>query len=170
MQDKAEIEKSYQVQDPWGYQKNPDDFNRKRILLKVINLFCPMIRNALDICCGEGWITKDIEARRIYGIELSNNAAERFPTVVNRIHKPDPDLAYDLVMATGCLYAHYDWETITSHIQQAASKDTVIVISNIETWEHKPALERIPGKQIFEARFPYNEHHQKLRVFYVSST
>jgi predicted TPR repeat methyltransferase len=119
--------------------------------------------SALDICCGEGWITKDLPADEIHGLEISDNAAARFPENVKRIFAPEQK--YDFIMATGCLYAHYDWKQIVGHINNGLKKDTVIMISNIATWEHPPAVREIKANQIYTAKFNYNEHQQQVRVF-----
>lgn len=167
MQTKEEIEKSYETPDPWGYTKNPDDKRRKELILQIIEMFTGGVwKKGLDVCCGEAWITKDLPCSEIHGIEISDTAASRFPQNVKRVHAPDGD--YGLILATGCLYGHYNWKEIVWNIRTAASGgNCLIVVSNIEAWEVKEAINLIPGKQIFEARFPYREFHQKLRIFEV---
>ena len=165
-QPKSEIEKAYETPDPWGYKTSAQDHVRKQTLLGVIEIFMgTMFERAIDVCCGEGWITEDLPAVTIHGIEISDNAAARFSSYVKRVDGPIGK--YGLVLATGCLYNHYDLFSIIDHIREASGPGTLIVTSNIETWEKPEAitlLSRI-GRQVFEARFPYNEHHQKLRVF-----
>lgn len=170
MQSKDEIEKSYEKPDPWGYQSSSEDKKRKNYLVGLAGLFCRfdygIYGSGLDICCGEGWITGSLPVGEILeGIELSDTAAARFPPHVKRVSAPR--MKYDFVMATGCLYPHYDWRQIVLHINRATKSGSIILISNIEAWEHQQAIESITGRQIFEARFPYNEHHQKVRVFEV---
>lgn len=170
MQSKHDLERHYEKPDPWGYKKREDDSRRKHYLISIASMLCPLefgnYKRAIDICCGEGWITGSLPAGdEIHGIELSDNAASRFPPHVKRVAEPEGK--YDLVVATGCLYAHYDWQQIVRHIIKASAQYSIIILSNIEPWEHAEAVKRIPGKQIFEARFPYNEHHQKVRAFLV---
>ena len=88
MQSKDEIEKEYQTPDPWGFQTHPDDAARKQIILNALTLGAnkPMrFKRALDIGAGEGWITKDLPADEIFGFEISDTAASRFPANVKRV-------------------------------------------------------------------------------------
>lgn len=173
MQSKAEIEKSYEVADPWGYQKSSQDANRKKILVGLAELFCPrpygVYESGIDIACGEGWITGSLPVGgTLHGIEISDNAAARFPHWVQRVDLPwDRKDLYELVVATGCLYPHYDWQTIVNQILLCARKGTIILISNIQAWENPQAVAQIMAvaPQIFEASFPYNEFSQRVRVF-----
>lgn len=162
-QPKHEIEEAYKTPDPWGYKSSDEDRKRKTYILSVIRIFNIHFRRAIDICCGEGWITGGLPADTIHGIEISDNAAGRFPEHVKRVEGPIGK--YDLILATGCLYGHYDWKSIVNQIKEAAGPGSLIVLSNIESWEYKAAITWIPGSQVFEARFPYNEHHQKIRIF-----
>ncbi len=161
MQPIEEIDKSYASKDPWGYQTNPEDLKRKAYILHWLRHFGPFTR-ALDIGAGEGWITKDIPAERIYGYEVSDNAAWRFPPNVTRTEAPEGK--YDLVMATGVFYAHYAWRKFERLIQEHSSK--YILLCNIKAWEVKT---EIPGKQLIEMEFPYREYIQKLRIYEITS-
>lgn len=171
MQSKDEIEKSYENPDPWGYQASAQDENRKKIIIEIAELFCPfkykIYPKVIDICCGEGWITGSLPGDNIDGIELSDNAAARLPDHVNRVTDTSNLRFYDLVVATGCLYPHYDTADIVHWINRCCKPGTIILISNIEAWEHTAWVNSIIGTQIFEARFPYNEHFQRMRVFRV---
>jgi hypothetical protein len=163
MQPFHEIEKSYETPDPWGVQKNPEDKKRKRYILHMLDLFGPYER-VLDIACGEAWITKDIEANDLWGYELSNNAAQRFPDSVRRAVFPDGK--YDLVIACGCLYKHYNWPFFLKIIEEHASR--YVLTCNIKDWEVKE-IEKISGFRLLEMEFPYKpgdtKFTQKLRMF-----
>lgn len=166
MQSKQEIEDSYKTPDPWGYQNSNEDNKRKDYLLGLIDVIGGEAdhETAIDICCGEGWITQDLPALTIHGLELSDTAASRFPANVKRVLAPEKGF-YDLVLSTGCLYPHYDWEQIVHYINKASKPGSLIVTSNIEAWEYANAVCKIEGREIFSARFPYNEHYQKVRMF-----
>jgi len=164
MQSREEIEKSYEKPDPWGYQTNPDDIRRKDFIAKITMMFTPgsgRFTRALDICAGEGWISKYLPAIDIDGYELSDRAAARFPVCVRRVLEPEDK--YGLVTLMGALYSHYDWPLFVRLINEHASD--IILLCNIEAWEVVSAVSQIEGKQVFEATFPYHEFHQKLRVF-----
>lgn len=154
-----EIEQWYEKEDPWQYQTTEDDQVRKEIILTSLPDF--EYKRALDIGCGEGWITKDLPAKNIFGIEMSNNATQRFPKNVNSIDKPEGK--YDLIIATGVLYGHYDYKTIYKWIQESASK--IVLVSGIKEWE----IDLPPfGKQIYETAFPYRGMTQHLTIYDVS--
>lgn len=174
MQSKQEIEDSYRNPDPWGYRTNPLDRTRKQFIIGIAKLFVPgngYFQRAIDIACGEGFITEDLPAGVVHGIELSDTAASRFHPSVTRVERPVG--TYDLVVATGCLYGHYDWHGIVQQIEQAKSPGGIILVSNIEAWENSKAIHAISTFtkcEAFEARFPYPTHgepknFQKVRVF-----
>lgn len=158
MQTKKELENWYLKEDPWEYKTNPYDILRKTRILEN----CKPAKRALDIGAGEGWITKDLPAKEIHGLELSDIATTRFPENVTRALEPEGD--YDLVIATGVLYQQYDWEQIHTWIKYHAVKQ--IVTCNIMDWEIPLLLE----KQVHTEEFPYRQYTQKLRVYDVSTT
>ncbi len=162
MQTKEELESFYNENDPWKYQNNPDDINRK---FQIIETIRPQrFKRALDIGCGEGWITKDLPADEIFGIELSDNASTRFPSNVKRIDKPEGK--YDLIICTGCLYKQYDWRTMLDWIKEHASKR--VLLSHIMEWEI-PELSELKGLT-HTKQFKYRGYTQHLRYYDVSTT
>ena len=166
MQSKEEIEAWYSKPDPWGFHENPDDYMRRRIIVDAAMAFCSApdqkFQRALDIGCGEGWISSYLPAKEIYGYELSENARSRFPGNVKDAY-PRPFGRFDLVVATGVLYSHYAWKHFVEMIKEYASG--LIVLSNIKDWEVPDAVAEIPGKQIYTHEFKYREFMQKLRVY-----
>lgn len=165
MQDPKEIEQSYQNKvDPWGYKTNPDDAMRKQKLLDIIKKYSMGVRfdRALDIGAGEGWITQDLPADEIYGYEISDTAASRFPKNVNRAMRAEGK--YDLIIATGVMYGHYDHEGFVEMIMGHASD--LIVLVNIKDWE-MPSVSRIHkiADEVYTEEFPYRKFTEKLRVF-----
>lgn len=156
-QSKGELEAWYAKKDPWGYQTTADDYLRKGIIIGVLNTFAPFQR-ALDIGCGEGWITQDLPAAEIHGIELSDGAALRFPENVKRVSQPDGK--YDLVVATGVLYAQYDYQQILDWMVEAASG--IVLTCNIKEWEIMPFSDAFLQ---YTVEFPYRDYVQKLRVY-----
>ena len=160
MQPFKEINDYYKTLDPWNYQRNPEDQVRKQIILDRIYNLDVDFEKALDLGCGEGWITKDLPAKEIFGYECSDNAASRFPPNVNRVLRPEGD--YDLILATGVMYYHYDWKTFLSIIRNHASK--YFVTSNIKSWEIKE-LQEFDPYLVGQEEFDYNEHKQHLRIY-----
>lgn len=157
MQSKSEIETWWSTPDAWGYQTNSDDKLRKEIILEVLSSF-GQFKKALDIGAGEGWITSDLPADKIYGIEISDNAAARFPKNVVRITEPKGK--YDLIICTGMLYQHYDYRTFQGWIEDHA--EDIVLTSSIKEWE----MNELPKeKQIHVQEFKYRDYTQILRVF-----
>ncbi len=161
MQDVREIEASYQTPDPWGYQTNPEDAYRKDMILSLLN--GRRFKRALDIGAGEGWITRDLPADHLFGYEVSDTAASRFPVFVRRETKPSGK--YDLIIACGVMYSHYDWRRFIDLIKEHASG--VVILCNIEAWEVPEVAEL--GVPLMEGTFPYREFIEKLRFYDTSS-
>lgn len=153
MQTKQELENWYNKPDPWFYQTTLDDKNRKDLILSLLDTY----DTALDIGCGEGYITKDIKAKKIYGIELSDNASSRLPNNVNRLLKPNGK--YDLVMTTGTLYTQYNHTQIKNWVHESARNH--ILVGGIKDWMIWSDF----GKIIKEIEFDYREYKQIIRLY-----
>lgn len=153
-----DIEKWYEREDPWDYKTNPEDVKRKKIIIDCLEKY-GRFSKALDIGCGEGWITEDLPAIQKYGFDVSENALSRLPS--NVIPLREIDGKFDLIIATGVLYQHYEWEKITEMIIKHAS--SIILTCNIKDWE----IMKLPYTQIEYAEFPYREFVEVLRVFQV---
>jgi len=157
MQTKEELENWYAAPDPWLYHQTEDDIKRKNIILDLLNKY----KRALDIGCGEGFITTDLPAIDIHGIEISDNAARRLPWNVKRVHQPEG--VYDLVMTTGTLYQQYDHAQIAEWIRRAASRH--VLIAGIKDW-------LVPynfGTPIASKEFKYREYTQSVILYEVSA-
>lgn len=158
MQSKEELERWYAFQDPWGYKTTEDDLIRKQ---KILSMFRGHYSRALDIGCGEGFVTTDLPATEIDGIELSDLAASRFPSNIRRVSEPDG--MYDLVMTTGTLYKQYDHKQISDWIYKSASRH--ILIAGIKDW-------LIPynfGTPLATQEFKYREYVQTVALYEISA-
>lgn len=148
MQSKEELEIWHSVKDPWGYETNSFDAERKKIILSLLGSY----DRALDIGAGEGWITTDLPAKEIHAIEISDNASSRFPSNIKRVFEPVGK--YDLVITTGTLYKQYDTEQILKWIQISAVKN--ILIAGIKDWMFK-----LPEPTIYK-EFKYRNFKQAI--------
>lgn len=159
MQNKDDLEHWYRQVDPWQYKTTQDDEKRKSNLLAILRDISNNIHyeRALDIGCGECYVTSDICAKEIHGIELSDLAASRFPTNVKRVHEPSEK--YDLVLTTGTLYTQYNHTQIADWIRCAASKH--ILVAGIKDW----LIDYSFGKIIHESEFAYRQYTQKVIVY-----
>lgn len=159
-QSKEELERWYEIPDPWGYTSNLHDWERKKRILKALE--GKRFERALDIGCGEGFITKDLPAFALYGLEASDNAKSRVSPNVTTITQPEGK--YGLIIATGVLYSQYDWRSMLDLIKAHACG--TILTSHIKDWEMPEIAEILEiADQIHEEEFPYREYMQKLRVF-----
>jgi tRNA G46 methylase TrmB len=153
MQSKEELENWYLTEDPWGYKINLDDLHRKNKILSILGNY----KTALDIGCGEGFVTSDLPATKIFGIELSDNASLRLPKNVNRLNEPSGK--YELVITTGTLYQQYNHQQITQWIKESASHH--ILVGGIKDW----IIWSDFGKIIKEIEFQYREYTQIVRLY-----
>ena len=156
-QTKQELEDWYKKNDPWSYKTTNDDIIRKEKILSLLENY----NTALDIGCGEGFITTDLPANKIYGIELSDNASLRLPNNIIRLMKPEEK--YDLVMTTGTLYSQYNNEQIRNWIFESSKKH--ILVGGIKDW----MLWSDYGKIIKEIEFKYKEYTQIIRLYEVTT-
>lgn len=158
MQTKEELEQWYKTPDPWEYETTTDDIFRKDFFLNMLPI---RYRRALDIGCGEGFITRDLPAEDIHGIEISDLAASRLPWNVKRVHEPEG--LYDLVMTTGTLYVQYDHQQIIQWIQKAACRH--ILIAGIKDW----LIPHTFGTVIVTKEFQYRQYTQLVTLYEVSA-
>ncbi len=165
MQTKEELEQWYATPDPWLYEVTQDDSFRKNEILNILKGHPqPHLRRfsrALDIGCGEGFITKDIPALEIHGIELSDLASSRLPKNIKRVNSPEG--SYDLVMTTGTLYEQYNHEQIAQWIRQSAS--AYVLIAGIKDWLQPYTF----GSKLVSKEFPYRQYIQSVTLYEVGS-
>jgi trans-aconitate methyltransferase len=158
MQTKEELEQWYKTADPWQYETTTDDLIRKDHLLNMLPI---RYNRALDIGCGEGFVTRDLPAEDIHGIEISDLAASRLPWNVKRINEPEG--LYDLVMTTGTLYVQYDHAQIAEWIKNSACRH--ILIAGIKDW----LITYNFGTPIATKEFTYRQYIQSVTLYEVST-
>lgn len=158
MQTRDELEDWYKNPDPWGFQTNPDDAERKRRILAAIRRPGPKYKRALDVGCGEGWISKDLPAAVIHGLEWSKTARARIPDPVVAVEEPSGK--YDLILISGVLYPQYDWESIHRLVPEYAAKGATVVTCHIAGLEQP-----LPGEHEVVEEFPYREYVEIIRRY-----
>jgi hypothetical protein len=157
-QSREELEDWYKTPDPWGFQTHPNDADRKARILAAMKRPGPKYKRALDVGCGEGWITKDLPATLIHGLELSRTARARIPKPVVAIEEPDGK--YDLILVSGVLYRQFDYESIHRMVANHAAKGATVVTCHIKDWEMP-----LPGEAEHVEEFPYREYTEVLRRY-----
>lgn len=157
MQTKQELENWYSNFDRWGYFHEPDDEIRLQNILMLLTDY----ERALDVGCGEGFITRHLPAKQIFGLDISENATSRLPENVIAINKPEGK--YDLVISTGTLYEQYNHSHIASLISESASRH--VLIAGIDDWLKPYSF----GRVIKEVVFPYRQFKQRITLYEITS-
>lgn len=153
----------YKKIDPWEYQTTPADLKRKAEVitaLQEVNKF-EIYNRALDIGCGEGFVTESLPADEIHGIEVSDLAASRFPSNIIRVHEPQGK--YDLIATMGTMYKDYPYKQFEEWIKHYATRH--VLIAGIKSW----LVECNFGKVIFEKEFSYRQYTQRIIIYEVST-
>jgi 2-polyprenyl-3-methyl-5-hydroxy-6-metoxy-1,4-benzoquinol methylase len=157
---KEKLEEWYKNPDPWKYQVTIDDSIRREKILACLKEYAPFER-ALDIGCGEGFITSGLPAKSIYGFDLSEKAMGRLPSNIKAIKQSEILGLYDLIIATGVFYKHYDYQWIIDTINKHASG--VVLVCNIIISE-VPEVVNLKN-QIYLEEFPYREWSERIRIY-----
>jgi len=161
MQTKQELEDWYSEPDRWGYFTNDEDIRRRFHIVNALKLGKGQYSRAIDIGCGEGFVTSFLPAKEIHGLDLSDNALNRLAANVKAVSEPTGK--YDLVISTGTLYPQYDHEGLYKLIMSCASE--YILIAGIQDW----LIPKHFGKTIHTYSFPYREFTQKLTLYHVET-
>ncbi|NJW54048.1 methyltransferase domain-containing protein [Salinimicrobium oceani] len=172
IQSTAELESWYRKEDPWGYNKNPEDIKRKEILLSEIPN--KNYKHVLDIGCGEGFITKDLPGDNIYGFDVSQSAINFARKNVQRniIFKQGSifeiqkliDVKFDLVVITGVLYPQYIGKAsnlIYLLIDSILNKGGNLVSVHIHEWYES----QFPYLRIKQMFYDYREYVHNLEIY-----
>lgn len=155
MQSKEDLERWWSKPDAWGYKTNPDDQVRKKKILEACG--GPWF-SAIDLGAGEGFITKDLPAEDINGVEISETARSRWPRYITPMSEPCGQ--YNLVVATGIMYGQYDYQKFTKWILESTHNRAVLC--NIKDWEI--ISDELLEKVVHEEEFPYREYTQHLMI------
>lgn len=159
--------------DPWNYDETPDDQQRRRILLDELSRHA--FDSVLDIGCGNGFITGDIRASKVVGVDMSPGAIKAAKARVQHdshkfVHASIFDLprlnlgTFDLIIVTGVLYPHYIGETgslvylITDELMR---RNSTLVCVHIEEWYQL----RFPYPRVRELRYRYRDYSHLLETY-----
>lgn len=171
-QTKQELDDFYSTSDPWGYYENPHDATRKARVLAAL----PQLeyQSALDIGCGNGFITNSIPAKQVIGLEFSEKAVmwanEHAASHVNYMTGSLfdlPDLKFpsmDLIVITGVLYPQYigkGLRLVYVLIDQLLKPGGILLCSHIYEWYQA----RFPYLTVSREYFPYRAFSQVLEVY-----
>lgn len=172
VQSKQELDDFYTTADPWGYYDNPHDATRKARILAAL----PQ-RNygaALDIGCGNGFITNSLPAKSVIGLEFSEKAVNwanehaaahvRYMTG-SFFDLPDLNLPpMDLIVITGVLYPQYignSLRLVYVLIDHVLKTGGTLLCSHIFEWYKA----RFPYLTVSREYFAYRDYSQVLEVY-----
>ena len=170
-----ELEKWWEKPDPWGYDNNPDDLNRREMLLSVIP--ARQYQKVLDIGCGNGFLTSRLPGKEIIGTDISSNAlahARKRNKENRRIRFFQHSLfdfphagwtdCFDLIVITGVLYPQYIAQSeklaylIIDNLLKAGG---ILVSCHIDEWYKC----RFPYVTLSRDYYPYKEYNHLLEVY-----
>jgi len=170
-----ELEKWWESPDPWGYENNPDDLNRRAMLLSVLPK--KHYQKVLDIGCGNGFVTTRLPGKEIIGVDISANAirhakdrSKDFAHIQYLQHSifDLPELgwsdSFDLIVITGVLYPQYigKSEKLAYMIfDDLLKKNGHLVSCHIEEWYHS----RFPYITLEREYYPYREYVHILEAY-----
>ena len=159
---KEEMELFYENPDPWGFfQETEHEKRRLDRTLHIVGWGFRTYQRALDVGCGEGYITRQLPAMEIHGMDISEKALSRLPPNVKPVSQPEGK--YDLVISTNTMYAQYDYERIYETIMSAASR--FIVIGGFSDW----LINKDWGRQVHFVVIPYKYDTMKISIFEVAT-
>ncbi|MQY64634.1 MAG: methyltransferase domain-containing protein, partial [Calditrichaeota bacterium] len=75
LQPLEELEKWWEKPDPWDYENNLSDLNRRAMLDSVLPK--KQYKRVLDIGCGDGYITARLPGEEIIGVDVSKKAIQQ---------------------------------------------------------------------------------------------
>lgn len=173
-----ELEDFYKAQDdPWGYEENQSDANRKAVLLgELIKLSKP--KRVLDIGCGHGFITRDLPGEQIVGVDISEGAIKQarkmsgrpncryevgdiFELTPESLDEPE---GFDMIVITGVLYPQYIGNaktTVYAIIDKLLRPGGTLVSVHIGEWY----TARLPYILEKELTYSYRDYQHYLEVY-----
>ena len=172
LQKLTELEKWHRKDDPWEYEKCPDDAKRKSVLLSEI----PQrhFSNVLDIGCGQGFVTRDLPGDRVTGVDVSQEAirkAKSFETErLHFLHSSLFDLprnlsgTYDLIIICGVLYPQYIGKShslIYQIIEGLLAPSGLLVSVHIDEW-YSARFPLLMTRQYF---YEYRDYTHRLEIY-----
>jgi 2-polyprenyl-3-methyl-5-hydroxy-6-metoxy-1,4-benzoquinol methylase len=177
IQDDSELDEFYGKTDPWGYETNPSDKNRKAILIGELEKL-PTPKRVLDIGCGHGFITRDLPGENILGVDysaegikqanklskkshVSYKAADLFELSRKSLGEPK---GFDMIIITGVLYSQYIGEAhslVYQIIDDLLVEGGVMVSVHINDWYRA----RFPYILTRNFTYDYREYQHNLEIY-----
>ncbi len=177
VQPTKDLEKFFRKKDPWGYETNPADKDRKAILLSELEKL-PLPERVLDIGCGHGFITRDLPGQQVIGTDISTNAIEQAIKYSNNtktqyiacnmydlpLNPVINQRQFNLILITGVMYKQYIADSNTSIysiVEKLLAKNGFLVSVHIDQWYKS----RFPFPQLRSFTYSYREYIHKMEIY-----
>jgi len=162
----------YEKPDPFQFKTNPSDSIRRDKIIKALGN--RRFKRALDIGCGEGFISQHLPADEIYGYDVSPLAMSRLPENVKALKRDEIQGDFDLVIVAGILYTQDECSDIQDVIRIVNKHASgVIVLCHRDKAENKDAVNKIQARETRTITFPYTNVDgnwtQLIRMFAVDT-
>jgi len=175
MKSKQDLDAWYAQPDPWGYATHPDDSLRMARFLA--SLPGRQYQRAIDIGCGNGFLTRAIPADTVLGVDVSEKA---IAYATDSVRKPNVrfeaaslfDLSadrlgpFDLIVVTGLLYPEYvgsSYHLAERVLRDLARPGGVVISCHIAEWRRRS----LPFSLLRKTLYRYREYTHCLEVFAV---
>jgi SAM-dependent methyltransferase len=172
-QDKEYLEKFYDQDDPWNYHSTPDDQTRRERIIAALPQLA--YQNTLDIGCGNGFITEKLPGKKVWGIDISENAIaaaknavkdERFEFLAGSIFElPEVGLPQmDLIVVTGVLYPQYigkSLQLVNVILDSLLKSGGILLSSHVHEWYQS----RFPYMTVSREWYQYRKFFQIMEVY-----
>jgi len=175
LQPLEELEKWWEKPDPWNYENNLSDLNRRAMLDSVLPK--KQYKRVLDIGCGDGFMTARLPGEEIIGVDVSKKAIQQAEKKNNDLKHIrfyahslfdlptlQWDQSFDLILITGVLYPQYiaQGEMLAYAIIDNLLKPGGHLIScHIDEWYHS----RFPYITLSRTYYSYREYSHILEVY-----
>jgi SAM-dependent methyltransferase len=174
----SELETFWQNPDPWAYYTNPSD--RLRLAEFKTALPAKKYSKALDVGCGNGFLTFNIPADWVIGTDVCFNAVEHarrkaeekkvsekfqfFQCSMFDLHLNSNLEDFDLIVVTGVLYPQYlakGFAALEANLIRVLRPGGILLSCHIGEWNPPPfSLSRLSV-----TRYPYREYEHLLEVY-----
>jgi predicted TPR repeat methyltransferase len=173
LQPLSDLEKWWENPDPWEYENNPEDINRRAMILSALPQ--KRYKKILDIGCGNGFVTHRLPGEEIIGVDISTNAISHaqkagffhiryYPYSLFDLPRLSWTQSFDLIVITGVLYPQYIGK---SHRLVYTILDDLLVMGgelvscHIDEWHES----RFPYNTLHREYYPYREYIHLLEVY-----
>lgn len=172
-----ELDSFYQQPDPWSFHGDPQDERRRHEMLGALPK--RTYRRALDIGCGNGFLTLSLPGDELVGVDLSEKAIEWARKAAEDASQGarsrfealslfDPALEslgrFDLVVITGVLYPQYLGKSLSVarlQLDKVLEPGGILASCHIRGWGQV----ELPYSRLDVTLYPYRQYIHQLEIY-----